>query len=103
MLSSGFTFVKNAVKLDYPVIDAIESVLPLVDEFIVNVRRKLDENLQRLPDDGTRALIQSIKSPKIRIIESTWNPQTVMGPMSMPNRQYRFAQLSRALGLLRTD
>ncbi|MEX0886258.1 MAG: hypothetical protein WD009_07455 [Phycisphaeraceae bacterium] len=79
MLVSGFTFIKNAVTLDYPVVEAIRAVLPLVDEFVVNVGRDLDDQLQPVPDDGTRALIESIDSPKIRIIESTWNPHTVTG------------------------
>jgi hypothetical protein len=32
---SGFTFIRNAIKLDYPVKEAILSILPLVDEMIV--------------------------------------------------------------------
>ncbi|MEQ9415825.1 MAG: glycosyltransferase family 2 protein, partial [Cyclobacteriaceae bacterium] len=35
MKVSGFTFVRNAVQLDYPVVEAITSILPLCDEFIV--------------------------------------------------------------------
>lgn len=61
---SGFTIARNAVKFDYPVVEAITSVLPLCDEFIVNVGQC---------DDGTLELIKSINSPKIKIIESTWD------------------------------
>ncbi len=64
MKVSGFTIVKNAVKFDYPVLEAITSVLPLCDEFIVNVG---------FCDDGTLELIQAINSPKIKIIQSTWD------------------------------
>ncbi len=60
----GFTFVRNAVKYDYPVVESISSILPIVDEFIVSVG---DCN------DGTLELIQSIASPKIRIVHSTWD------------------------------
>lgn len=64
MKVSGFTIVKNAVKFDYPVVEAITSILPLCDEFIVNVG---------VCDDGTLELIQGINSPKIKIIQSTWD------------------------------
>lgn len=64
MKASGFTIVRNAVKFDYPVVQAIESVLPLCDEFVVSVGQS---------DDDTLALIQKINSPKIRIVHSTWD------------------------------
>lgn len=64
MKVSGFTFCRNAVKYDYPVVESIRSILPIVDEFIVNVGRC---------EDGTLALIQSIGDPKIRIVESVWD------------------------------
>jgi len=46
------------------VIEAIQSALPLVDEFVVNVGKSEDKTLQ---------LIQSINSKKIRIVESIWD------------------------------
>lgn len=64
MKVSGFTFCRNAVKYDYPILESIRSVLPLCDEFIVNVGRC---------DDGTSELIQSIQDPKIMIVESVWD------------------------------
>ena len=64
MKVSGFTFVRNAVKYDYPVVESIRSILPIVNEFIVNVGRC---------DDGTLELIRSIGDPKIRIVESVWD------------------------------
>jgi len=60
----GFTFVRNAVKLDYPVLQSISSILPIVDEFVVSVGNS---------DDGTLQLIESIGSPKIRIFHSIWD------------------------------
>ena len=64
MKVSGFTFVRNAVKYDYPVVESIRSILPVVDEFIVNVGRC---------HDGTLELIRSIGDPKIKIVESVWD------------------------------
>ncbi|HSI89469.1 MAG TPA: hypothetical protein VK927_00060, partial [Adhaeribacter sp.] len=64
MKVSGFTFVKNAVKFSFPVVESITSILPLCHEFIVSVGDS---------DDGTLELIQSINSPKIKIIRSVWD------------------------------
>lgn len=64
MKVSGFTFCRNAVKYDYPVVESIRSALPLCDEFIVNVGRC---------DDGTLQLIESIGDPRIKIVESVWD------------------------------
>lgn len=64
MTISGFSFVRNAVRLDYPVREVILSALPLCDEFIVAVGNS---------DDGTLELVRSIASPKIRIIETVWD------------------------------
>lgn len=64
MKVSGFTFVRNAIKYDYPVVEAIQSILPLCDEVVVAVGNS---------EDNTLELIQSIDSPKIRIIETVWD------------------------------
>ena len=64
MKVSGFTFVRNAVKYDYPIVEAIKSILPICDEFIVAVGNS---------DDDTLGLIKSIGSPKIKIIETIWD------------------------------
>ena len=70
MKVSGFTFIRNAVRPDYPVVESISSILPIVDEFVVNVG----------PDeDGTLDLIQSIGDPKVKIIQSQWNPNMNRG------------------------
>jgi hypothetical protein len=66
MTISGFTMGKNARKLYYPMKQAIQSILPIVDEFIV-VLGDSDEN------DQTRAEIESIGSDKIRIVETVWD------------------------------
>ena len=64
MRISGFTIVRNAVKFNYPVVASIRSILPICDEFIVNVGDS---------QDGTLELVLSIDSPKIRIIQNSWD------------------------------
>lgn len=64
MKVSGFTFIRNAVQYDFPIVEVITSALPIVDEFIVNVGRSEDRTLE---------LIRSIGSPKIKIFETVWD------------------------------
>nr|WP_231875995.1 glycosyltransferase family 2 protein [Mucilaginibacter sp. L294] len=64
MKVSGFTFIRNAVKNDYPVVEAITSILPVCDEFIVALGDS---------DDDTEKLINDINSPKIKIIRTVWD------------------------------
>ena len=64
MKVTGFSFVRNALKFDYPIVEAITSILPLCDEFIVAVGKSEDDTLQ---------LIKSIDSSKIKIIETVWD------------------------------
>jgi hypothetical protein len=64
MKVSGFTFIRNAVKNDYPIVEAISSILPVCDEFIVVVGNS---------DDDTRKLIENIDTDKIKIIDSVWD------------------------------
>ena len=63
MKVSGFTYIRNAITYDYPIVEAIRSILPLCDEVVVAVGNSEDE---------TYALIQGI-DPKVRIIETTWD------------------------------
>jgi len=64
MKVSGFTIIRNAIQFDYPVVESITSILPICDEFIVAVGNSNDDTLK---------LIQSIDSPKIKIIETIWD------------------------------
>ncbi len=70
MKVSGFTFVRNAIRYDYPVVESICSILPLCDELIVAVGKS---------DDGTRERISSIRSQKIKIIDTVWDDTLRMG------------------------
>ena len=70
---SGFTLVRNAIKLDFPVVASIRSILPICDEVVVNVGYS---------EDGTLELVRSIGDPKIRVIEVEWDMaqrNTVLG------------------------
>jgi hypothetical protein len=70
---SGFTIVRNAIKLDFPVEASIRSILPVCDEVVVNVGRSQDETLE---------LVRSIADPRIRILETEWDMSrrnTVLG------------------------
>lgn len=64
MKIAGFTFIRNAVQNDYPIVEAITSILPICDEFVIAVGDCSDSTLE---------LIQSIPSAKIRIIETVWD------------------------------
>jgi len=64
MKVTGFTFIRNAIVNDYPVSEAIRSVLPLCDEFVVALGNSSDE---------TAALVKSIAPDKIRIIDTIWD------------------------------
>lgn len=66
MKISGFTMGRNALKLYYPMRQSIESILPLVDEFVVALGN-CDE------DDHTREEVEAIGSAKIRIIDTVWD------------------------------
>jgi hypothetical protein len=66
MKISGFTMVRNATRLYYPVREAIQSILPLCDEFVVALG-------QGEPDDATAEELARIEDPKLRIIRTTWD------------------------------
>ena len=66
MKISGFTMGKNVSKLYYPIRESIESILPIVDEFVIALGDS-DE------DDNTLEIIQQINSPKIKIIDTVWD------------------------------
>lgn len=74
MKISGFSFVRNGIKLYYPVVESILSILPICDEFVVAVG-KGDA------DDSTRAAIAAIGDPKIRIIDTEWEEKWMKGGM----------------------
>ena len=64
---SGFTIVRNAVKLDYPIVPAIRSILDICDEVVVNVGQS---------DDETRDVVAGLGDPRVRILDSIWDFST---------------------------
>jgi hypothetical protein len=64
MKVAGFSFIRNALKFDFPVAEAIASVLPLCDAFYVAVGDS---------DDSTLDFIRSIAPGKLQVIETTWD------------------------------
>ncbi|MNJ91737.1 hypothetical protein D3C87_93910 [compost metagenome] len=70
MKVTGFTFIRNAIANDYPVAEAIRSVLPLCDDFVVALGNSTDE---------TAELIKSISPDKIKIIHTVWDDSLQKG------------------------
>ena len=62
----GFSFVRDAVRLHYPIREAILSALPILDEFVVAVGPS---------QDGTRERIASLGDPRVRILDTDWDPE----------------------------
>lgn len=65
MKVTGFSFIKNAVTYQYPIAEALRSILPLCDEIIVAVGDS---------SDNTRDLVASIDS-RIKILDTVWDEQ----------------------------
>ena len=68
MRISGFTFARNAQLLDYPLREAILSVLPVVDEMVVVVA-------PGDPDDDTRGLVESVGDPRVQVVDGGWDEE----------------------------
>jgi len=47
---TGFTFIRNAVKFDFPIVEAITSILPICDEFVVAIGQSNDATLQLIQE-----------------------------------------------------
>ncbi len=63
MKITGFSFIKNAVKYQYPIVEALQSILPLCDEIIVAVGDSTD---------NTREMVAAV-DPKVKIIDTVWD------------------------------
>ncbi|MGH7594473.1 MAG: hypothetical protein ACRELE_11580 [Gemmatimonadales bacterium] len=61
---SGFTLVRNATVLDFPLEASLRSLLPVVDELIVNVGAS---------DDDTLGRVHAIADGKLRVLETVWD------------------------------
>jgi hypothetical protein len=70
MKVAGFTFIKNAIIYDYPIVEAINSILPICDEVYVALGKS---------DDETEALIKAINPGKIKILKTLWDENLKQG------------------------
>ncbi len=76
MQVSGFTFLKNAQMLGYPFIASVQSILPIVDEFVIALGPC---------EDATEEMLLALDEPKIKIIHTQWNDK-------MKDRGYVYGQ-----------
>lgn len=67
MKISGFTIIRNGVSFDYPFLESLRSLLPLVDELVINVGFGTDDTIKKIQnfakDEGQN---------KVVIFESHW-------------------------------
>lgn len=70
MKVAGFTIARNIVKADYPLKEALLSVLPLCDDFVIAVGNS---------DDGTKDYLVSMNEPKIRLFDTVWDDDKRVG------------------------
>lgn len=59
----GFSFIRNAIRFQYPIKEALTSILPLCDSVVVAVGNS---------EDQTRELVASV-DPKVKIIDTVWD------------------------------
>jgi len=61
---AGFSFIRNAVTYDYPIVEALQSILPVCDEIYVAVGKS---------EDNTVELVANVDRQKIKIVETVWD------------------------------
>ena len=68
MKISGFSYIRNGFKYQYPFLESIKSILPICDEFVIAVGKS---------EDGSElALLELQKQePKLKIIHTVWDEQ----------------------------
>lgn len=87
MIVAGFTFIRNAIKYDYPIVEAIKSILPLCDYIVVAIGDS---------DDRTEELITGLNEKKIRIIHTVWDE-------SVPNGGVLAVETNKAFDAIGND
>jgi hypothetical protein len=83
---SGFSIARGALEFDYPVMESLRSLLPLVDEVVVVVHRG---------DEATREAIRGLDDGRLVVVETDWDE----GPQ--PGGQTLARQTNVALGRCR--
>lgn len=64
MTVTGFSFIRNALKYDFPILESLRSILPVVDKLVVAVGAG---------EDATRQMVAALDSSKIIIIDTVWD------------------------------
>ncbi len=64
------------MKYDYPIVESINSLLPLVDEMVIAIGES---------EDDTEKVIRAIKSDKIRIYHRKWDIDVRTGGLTLAN------------------
>jgi glycosyltransferase involved in cell wall biosynthesis len=80
---SGVTIVKDGLALGYPFREAIRSLLPLVEELIVNVGQG---------EDGTWEAVHALDDARIRPFRSVWDPRARDGQALSEQTNLAFAR-----------
>ena len=83
----GFSFIRNARKYDYPIVEAVRSILPLCDEVVVAVGAS---------EDGTEDLVRAI-DPRVRVVPTIWNDSLREGGRVLAD------ETNKALGAVPAD
>lgn len=65
MKLSAFTIIKNATKYDYPIVESINSLLPYVDEYVINLGDSEDDTDKIIANNFER-------NPKVKMFKSKW-------------------------------
>jgi hypothetical protein len=74
---SGFTVIRNARLMGYPILESLRSLLPIVDELVVGLGQS---------DDDTRLMLESLESPKIKIFDSFWDTGKTKGGLILSEK-----------------
>lgn len=74
---SGFTVIRNARLMGYPILESLQSLLPLVDELVVGLGQS---------DDDTRAMLESLQNSKIKIFDSYWDTAKTKGGLILSEK-----------------
>jgi len=72
---SGFSLVRNGVDFDYPFLESWRSILPVVDELVLNIGVSDDRTLE-----VARSFSEKEGGGKVRIFESEW-------PLHIPEKK----------------
>ncbi len=86
MKVTGFSFIKNAIIYEYPIVESIKSILPICDNFVIAVGKS---------EDKTRDLINHIDNNKIKIIDTEWDENLREGGHVLANETNKaFSEIS---------